>query len=116
MIFSSSHFQLLPRTDKNETPIDIARANGHQELANLLDNWVIEPPISDRHSWLHSDATGRSEAIVLLSKWAISATTKMSRSKHLFWLHSGHLYCIDISIVAWDISLLNFFLSLVFII
>ena len=85
--------QLLPRTDKNETPIDIARANGHQELANLLDNWVIEPPTSDRHSWLHSDETGRSEAIALLSKWAISATTKMARRlKHSYLVVLGIFY------------------------
>ena len=70
------NFQLLPRTDKNETPIDIARANGHQELANLLDNWVIEPPISDRHSWLHSDAIGRTEAISLLSSGLFLAFAK----------------------------------------
>ena len=59
---------ILPRTDKLETPEDIARAADQMEFAEMIANWPIERPISDRKMWLHGKEVGRKEAVKLLNE------------------------------------------------
>ena len=59
---------ILPRTHKLETPEDIARASDQMEFAEMIANWPIERPISDRKMWLHGKEVGRKEAVKLLNE------------------------------------------------
>ncbi len=58
---------LRPRTAKNETPADLARANGKLELARRLEEMEDLPAVSTEEDWLHEGVT-REQAIHLLTK------------------------------------------------
>ena len=51
------------------------------DLAEILNQWPIQPPISDRHSWLHSDEVGRREAITLLNQKQNNGTFLIRKSQ-----------------------------------
>lgn len=57
---------LLARTNKNETPADLARANGQNEMAELLDKWPTYQPNSNRENWLHMHGISRLKAVEAL--------------------------------------------------
>ena len=59
---------ILPRTNKLETPEDLARAADQMEFAEMIAKWPIERPISNRKMWLHGKEIGRGEAVKLLNK------------------------------------------------
>ena len=56
-----------PQTDRaGELPSDLARANGHIRLAEMLESWTEDPAQSSSFDWLHG-MMGRTEAIDALS-------------------------------------------------
>ena len=57
---------LRPRTKKNETPADLARANGKTEVAKMLESWSEASPKSNRRDWLHAELT-RAKAAKLIA-------------------------------------------------
>ena len=57
---------LRPRTMKNETPADLARANGKTEVAKMLESWSEASPKSNRRDWLHPELT-RAKAAKLIA-------------------------------------------------
>lgn len=43
-----------PQTDKaGELPADLARANGHKQLAEILETWAEPPAQAKSAKWLH---------------------------------------------------------------
>ena len=55
-----------PRTKKNETPADLARANGKTDVAQMLEEWPEFSPQSSRKDWLH-DGISRAKAVKLIA-------------------------------------------------
>ena len=43
----------MSRTPKNETPSDLARANGHHDIALLIDSFPVQKPQSRIVDWYH---------------------------------------------------------------
>ena len=63
-----THFApLMPRTDKDETPFDLAEANGQSDIAEFLKNMTIQNAQADTQDWLYLESMDRKEAIDLLS-------------------------------------------------
>ena len=58
---------LMPRTEKDETPFDLAEANSQTEMADFLRNMTITSPHSEATDWLYLNQMGRQDAIDLLS-------------------------------------------------
>ncbi len=60
---------IRPRTPKNETPADLARANAHHELAARLEETQEKPPLSQEEAeraergWWGSTTVSREEAV-----------------------------------------------------
>lgn len=71
-----------PRTRKNETPADLARTNGHWELADMLDDFEDYGKVeSFEEDWLHLDIN-RALAIELLKSEGARDGTFLVRKRH----------------------------------
>jgi tyrosine-protein kinase len=57
---------VMSRTDKDETPADLARANGANDMSDKLNDWPSFQSFSNREDWLHPDTLGRVAAVEML--------------------------------------------------
>jgi len=79
-----------PRTPKNETPADLARAAGHQEVASFLDSYPVLHPETDITEWYHPNVD-RQAAVGLLQEAGNGDGTflvRNSRKKKRFFVLS----------------------------
>ena len=68
----------MSRTPKNETPSDLARANGFFDLAKSLDEQPPPKPESRRETWLHA-TIDREKAIELIKMRGLDDGTFLIR-------------------------------------
>ena len=68
----------MSRTPKNETPSDLARANGFFDLAKNLDEQPPPKPESRRERWLHS-TIDREKAIEMIKMKGLDDGTFLIR-------------------------------------
>lgn len=57
----------LPRTILGETPIEIAKLNGHTEVVSYLETYVVPPTSTSMSEW-HHGTLSRKESIHRLSE------------------------------------------------
>jgi len=58
----------MPRTDKDETPFDLAEANGQSEMVEFLKITTIQSAQADTDDWLFTEEyMGRQDAIDILT-------------------------------------------------
>ena len=80
-----------PQTDRaGELPSDLARANGHIQLAERLESWTEDPAQSSSYDWLHGEM-GRTEAINSLSNAENKSAFLIRNSKNL-----KHTFTLDL--------------------
>ena len=75
------------RTNKDETPADLAKANSKKDIAEFLDNWDWPNCTAREEDWLCTKDIDRKEAIELLSKHPEDGTflvRQRSSSSHVF--------------------------------
>ena len=78
---------LKPRTNKDETPADLAKANSKKDVADFLDNWEWPTCISEEDDWMCAKDIDRKEAVELLSKHPKDGTFLVRRSNKKKNLH-----------------------------
>lgn len=61
---------LHPRSTEGDTPRDLALHCGHLHIAELIDNYSVQPPKTLPRMWLHENL-GRKDAIALFQKWGL---------------------------------------------
>eukprot|EP00092_Neocalanus_flemingeri_P028200 GFUD01030624.1.p1 GENE.GFUD01030624.1~~GFUD01030624.1.p1 ORF type:complete len:807 (+),score=129.29 GFUD01030624.1:58-2478(+) len=97
------HAPTKPRTPKNETPADLARAAGHQEVAVFLDSFPVAFPETDIIEWYHPNVD-RKHALVLLNEARGGNGTYLIRNSSkkirffvlsMIWKGKGHHFEIE---------------------
>ncbi|KAJ7324070.1 hypothetical protein OS493_030243 [Desmophyllum pertusum] len=59
-----------PRSSEGDTPRDLALRYGHGHIAEIIDNYPVQPPKTLPRMWLHENL-GRKETITLFQKWGL---------------------------------------------
>ena len=75
------------RTNKDETPADLAKANSKKDIAEFLDNWDWPNCTAREEDWLCTKDIDRKEAIELLSKHPEDGTFLVRQSRKRKNLH-----------------------------
>jgi len=92
-----------PRTPKNETPADLAKAAGHHELAVFLDKYPLAYPDTDIIDWYHPNVN-RKTALGLLNERGCQNGTFLIRNSSkkirffvlsMIWKGKGHHFEIE---------------------
>jgi len=92
-----------PRTPKNETPADLARAAGHQEVAVFLDKYPITFPESDIIDWYHPNVDRKTALMLLNDAGGRNGTFLIRNSSKkirffvlsMIWKGKGHHFEIE---------------------
>lgn len=61
---------LHPRSTEGDTPRDLALHYGHMHIAEVIDNYPVQPPKTLPRMWLHENL-GRKEAVALFQKYGL---------------------------------------------
>jgi len=97
------HAPSKPRTPKNETPADLARAAGHPEVAQLIDKYPPTFPDTAITQWYHTDID-RKTALVMMNEAGNKDGTFLIRNSSkkikffvlsMIWKNKGHHFEIE---------------------
>ena len=69
----------IPNLIKDETPADLAQANGQNEMCDMLNRWTWPQPTSNYEDWLHPVSVSRTRAIQILSDYGSDDGTFLIR-------------------------------------
>ncbi|XP_021915716.1 tyrosine-protein kinase shark isoform X1 [Zootermopsis nevadensis] len=91
-----------PRTIANDTPVDLAMRNGHQDCARILRNYKCPVPKTQKKDWYHG-TLDRNEALNMLKEWGSKDGTFLVRYSDrnggmyvLTTIYSGQTYHFQI--------------------